>query len=387
MSSSHGGNSRHVLFVDDEDALGEAIGLLESGTEIALDTEFLPERRRSPELCLIQIATPIATILVDALAIRDLTPLVRALGAMDWVVHGARSDLKIFRDLGMQHTGRIWDVQIVHGLTRAAYPLRLDALASDTIGGSVSKDMTLSDWSARPLSRKQRRYAAEDVDHLLQIAKAQRKGRSGAECVALADICAQELARMIHEPPPSDTWHEVPGSHLLDARGVAVLRALLAWREEEAAIRGLPLHFVLGNPLLFYLSRHRPVQKSDLEGNRRFPRPVMRQHGEKLLQIIGEVMRVPETDLPATAPHDGRFLSRSSYLTAWATGYALARNIHPELLLPKALNSAIARGEPVSAVLTGWRGDKFGEALEQALNGQSSLRFGDDAIALEAGQA
>jgi ribonuclease D len=321
--------------------------------------------------------------LVDALAFRDLSPLVHALGKMDWVVHGAKSDLRIFRDLGMQHAGQLWDVQIVHGLTRSSYPLRLDELARSTIGTSGAKDLTMSDWSARPLTRRQRRYATDDVDYLLEIAEAQRKDRSPEACDELAKICTEELNRLVHEPAPADTWHDVPGSHLLNARGIAVLKDLLCWRKEEAVLRGLPLHFVLGNPLLFYLSRRQPREYSDLEENRRFPRPILRQHGETLLHVIGKAMTIPEEQLPNTAPHDARFLARSSYLTAWATAYGLARGTHPALLLPATLNAALARGEPVQTVLSGWRAERFGAALESALAGDSAIRLDGESLRLE----
>jgi ribonuclease D len=382
MGSGHGGRSRH-LFVDDEDALSEAVGLLEPGVEIALDTEFLPERRREPELCLIQIASPMGTILVDALALSDLSPLVRALGVMDWIVHGARADLQILRRLGMRHSGRIWDVQLVHGLTQAEYPLRLDALGERVAGKGVDKDLTMSDWSLRPLTRRQQRYAARDVECLPEIAKHQRAALAGSDQDRIAAFCREELDRLATEPSAPDTWVEVPGSHLLDARGVAVLRTLLTWRDEEAAMRSLPLHFVLGNPLLLYLSRSRPRQIADLEVNRRFPRPILRQHGETLLRLIDQAMDIPQADLPRNAPRDRAFLARRSFVAAWVTGFALSRSIHPDLLLPLPMRDMIARGSFSLDKLGPWRRALCGEALQQALLGTTGLRLVDGLVDLE----
>ena len=81
--------------------------------------------------------------------------------------------------------------------------------------------------------------------------------------------------------------------------------------------------------------------------------------------------------------------------TAFDTAVSCAKeNVVDAILIPgdlfdaadppdDPLNAAIARGESMHTVLSGWRAERFGPALERALAGGTTVRLDDGALNLE----
>jgi len=85
---------------------------------VGIDTEFVGEGRYSPELGIIQIAAQDRAVLVDPLAVSDLSPLIpiHTRTTTEKVVHSGLIDLKIlFRSLG-RRISPIFDTQIAAAL-------------------------------------------------------------------------------------------------------------------------------------------------------------------------------------------------------------------------------------------------------------------------------
>ncbi len=85
------------------EALEEAVSALAKSDFVTVDTEFIRETTFWPELCLIQMASPDHTALVDALAPGlDLAPFFRLMAdeKIVKVFHAARQDIEIVFHLG-----------------------------------------------------------------------------------------------------------------------------------------------------------------------------------------------------------------------------------------------------------------------------------------------
>ena len=133
---------------------------------IAVDTEFHAERRYSPELMLVQLATADGrSWVVDPLD-TDIGPLAKAMAEKILLVHSGQVDLQILADEADQPMTRAIDVQIAGGMLGLGYPTRLDALVSGVLGQSLDKGPTLSDWSVGPLKPAQIAYALADAQIL-----------------------------------------------------------------------------------------------------------------------------------------------------------------------------------------------------------------------------
>src|SRR5690606_11555056 len=95
--------------------LEQAVAALEKSDFITVDTEFIRETTFWPELCLIQMAAPGVTALVDPLAEgMDLAPFFRLMenGKVVKVFHAARQDIEIIYNRGGLIPNPIFDTQV-----------------------------------------------------------------------------------------------------------------------------------------------------------------------------------------------------------------------------------------------------------------------------------
>src|ERR1044071_4917562 len=85
---------RHVVTADD---LPRALQSLAADDFVALDTEFMRESTYCPGLCLVQAASSQHCVIIDPLAVADLTPLWNFLTDRSRVkvLHAARQDLEV----------------------------------------------------------------------------------------------------------------------------------------------------------------------------------------------------------------------------------------------------------------------------------------------------
>ncbi|MBA2543904.1 MAG: HRDC domain-containing protein, partial [Deltaproteobacteria bacterium] len=239
----------------------------------AFDLEFLTADRLVPTLCVIQVSWVSAPLdapveefvsaepevrILDALAI-DATPVFAALAAHPCtVVHAARQDLGIVGRFGIAMPN-IVDTQVMAAFAGIGDQVGLGLLTSELLGVALAKEQQWTDWAKRPLSPAQLAYAAADVQHLPAIyAKlAARLGdrmpwaRAESGVIAADALAAATLA-------PEDAWRSINGLRGLDPLGLAVVRALAAWRFRVANDLDKPLGWVLPEKLVIDLARHRP---------------------------------------------------------------------------------------------------------------------------------
>ena len=125
----------------------------------------------------------------------------------------------------------------------------------------LEHDETFSDWRRRPLSDTQLAYAADDVRYLLPLADEieRRLHDLGRDRWA-----ADELHRRYGDPEaivadPEEAWRRVQRRGRLNARQLAVLRELAAWREREARRRDRPVGWIVRDASLIELARAQPA--------------------------------------------------------------------------------------------------------------------------------
>ena len=151
--------------------------------EIALDTEGDSLHHYPERLALIQIADRADQAwLVDPLALADLEPLGKLVGGErpQVVLHAGDNDLvHLKRRYGFTF-GAIFDTSLAARFL-GARALGLDVLLREYLGVELPPSRQKDDWSVRPLTEAQERYAAADVLHLLAL-KARLVGplRAGA---------------------------------------------------------------------------------------------------------------------------------------------------------------------------------------------------------------
>lgn len=342
---------------------------------ICVDTEFMRESTYYPELCLVQVATPERAAAIDPLADGiDLTPLLDLMVNNEEILkvfHAGGQDVEIIHNLTGKTPHPIFDTQIGAMALAQAEQLGYSNLVESWLGISLDKGARFTDWSRRPLDKRQIDYAIADVTHLAKIFpmmldKLRATGRGhwlDEEMEKLADPANYEL-------DPDDAWGRVKvQSRKPDVLGR--LRAIAAWREREARSKNLPRGRIAKDETLAEIAAHPPRTQDDL-GKIRGLSSSWRNNdiGARLIQAIAAAEPMDRDELPSNAPR-APGLGKEGALVADLLKLLLkirARemNVAARLMARSDELEMLAAGvRDGLAILTGWRFDIFGhDALE-----------------------
>lgn len=355
---------------------------------VALDTEFMRDQTYWPKLCLIQIAVPGSDAIIDPLTGKiDLAPFYDLLKQphIVKVLHAARQDIEIFCQQGGVVPAPLFDTQIAAMVCGFGDAASYETLARKLAKVEIDKSARYSDWSHRPLSRRQLEYALADVTHLRTIYEAMTKtlARTGRgqwveeEIAALSDPALYKL-------DPKDSWKRLK-PRTSNKRFLAMLSRLAEWREREAQARDIPRGRVLKDEALTEIAAHPPENAEGLERIRAVPKGfAASKMGKGLLDAIEEGRHAqPPEGLEPQRAHRKREPSPATIdlLKTLLRLKAEQVGVAPRLIADSEDIEKLAalEDEGVSA-LHGWRAEVFG-------NDALALRKGNLAIALEGGQA
>jgi ribonuclease D len=377
-----------MRIVETNEALKAFVEELAGAPYLALDTEFLRDQTYYPKLCLIQVAAPGNAAIIDPLAPGlDLTPfyeLIRRPGIVK-VLHAARQDIEIFFLQGGVLPDPLFDTQIAAMVCGFGDAASYETLARKIAHVEIDKSARFTDWSHRPLSKRQLEYALADVTHLRVIyewmkARLEKTGRSSwvaEEVAALQDPALYKL-------DPEQSWKRLK-PRTSNKRFLAVLQAMAAWREREAQARDIPRGRVLKDEALTEIAAHPPETPEGLDRIRAVPKGFANSKlGKGLLEAIAQGMTAsPPEALPDNRQRRRREPSPAAIdlLKTLLRLRAEAAGVAPRLIAnAEDIERLAAYEDDGVAALHGWRQDVFGKDAV-------ALRNGDLAIALEDGDA
>jgi ribonuclease D len=337
------------------DDLRALAAYLRGSSAVALDTEADSLHHYPERLCLIQVADQAgAAHLVDPLVLADFTPLcaVFADPAVLTVVHAGDNDLAALKRRFGFSFGAVFDTSIAARFL-GVRALGLDALVEQSLGVMLGPSRQKDDWSARPLTEAQERYALDDVRYLIALADRLRAelravGREGwvlEECEALA---RRTPADKIESP---DAYLDIKNARALPPRALAALRELYGLREVLARALDRPPFKVLGNETLRELATARPRDTADLHKVPGCTSRVVARHGDAILAAVARAEALPDDALPIIPRHPRPVVpapvrARSEALRAWRSAAALRLGLDPGVLLPGRLIDRIAEVAP-----------------------------------------
>ncbi len=370
--------------IDTPRALAALVERARAAEAVALDTEFVWERTYYPRLGVVQLGLGRDDVhLIDAVALDDLTPLGALLADPKpvKVLHDAVQDLTLLRRVTGASPVHVFDTQRAAGFVGLTATISLQELFEVTVGVSLPKGATRSNWVRRPLSDEQLDYAEDDVRYLLDaradlLRRAEAKGR-------LAWI--EEEMRGYDDPvlytevDPLDQADRVRGRGLgaLSPLQRAALRELAAWREREARRRDLPRRRVLEDEPLIEVARRLPERVEELRVKGLGDRERQR-YGAALVEAVARARARPESERPARSsrhPDEDRLSVVTSLLQSVLAGRCMREDVDPVLVATKTELRALAEAGPgadpeAHPVLVGWRRDFAGQALLGVLAGR-----------------
>jgi ribonuclease D len=361
--------TNQARLIDDQAQLNEWCEQLRGQSVIALDTEFMRTDTYYPKLCLIQIAIDDDLACIDVLAEIDTKELRRILFNESTlkIFHAAKQDLEVCYATYGHVLGPIIDTQIAAGLL--GYPAQIGYanLVQEIIGITLDKGQTRTDWSRRPLTDAQIRYAGDDVRYLAEL---HEKLRTNLQAAGRYSWALEDSARLVDAEHyvlrPEDAWRRLSGLQYLPGPVQVRAHGLAAWRERRAQQINRPRQWVLADKGLMAVAKADPRDETGLSELPGLPPGVIRKQGPSLLAELSQAnedyssgrVRLRQAS-KSEAPNPRILKSLSAIVSAKATELGVA----PETLGTRRDLTALMRGERNIKLLTGWRSSIIGTEL------------------------
>ncbi len=372
-------------YIDSQEKLADACHALAAASVLCLDTEFHREDTYYPQFALLQVFDGTRCLIIDPLAVSDLSPLWDVLRqeSITKVFHAARQDIEIILSEGHTIPAQLFDTQIAASLLGYGLQVGFGNLVQRLLNTSLAKQESFSDWLARPLRPEQIRYAADDVLYLMPIYKRLKQeletaGRLDWLAEEQATICSVDTYAM----SPEEMFWRVKGSNKLRPQALAVLRELAAWRERTAQAEDRPRRRILADETLVELARQNGEKNIAFERIRGMRTATVRKYGRDIQVAWHRGTTCPKERWPQRAriPNHspGTELRRemlSTLVKLRADEERIAANILADKSDLAALASWAARNEepPAAQCLQGWRRRLVGEDLLRLLRGEICL--------------
>ena len=245
------------------DALRAAIEVLATGAgPVAVDAERASGFRYGHRAFLVQFRRQRAgTVLIDPVACPDLSELDAALADTEAVLHAASQDLPCLAELGYRPR-RLFDTEIA-GRLLGCPRVGLATMVESMLGLGLEKSHSAADWSTRPLPEEWLRYAALDVEVLVELRDTLARQLAGQGKLEWA---RQEFEAVLAAPPATpraDPWRRTSGIHRVrNRRGLAIVQELWLERDKIARRRDMSPTKVLPDSAIVEAARQMPTGPS-----------------------------------------------------------------------------------------------------------------------------
>lgn len=351
---------------------------------VTLDTEFLRERTYYAKLCLVQMALPgkgperahIIDPLAEGLSLAPLLELMKN-PAVVKVFHAARQDLEIFFIDGGVIPAPLFDTQIAAMVCGFGEQVGYETLVKKIAKAPLDKTSRFTDWSMRPLSEAQLKYALDDVTHLRQVYEhlkrdIEKSGRESWVAEEMAILASPET----YVTRPDEAWQKIR-TRGQSGKFMALVRELARFREDFAQSRNIPRSRVYKDDALLELASTKPDSIDALGRSRLLLREARRgEIADGILAAVARALAMPAKDWPRAEAEDEPLQvnpALADLLRVLIKARADEAGVAQKLIAPTSELDAIAAGRRDVPCLSGWRGEIFGADALRLCNGELAL--------------
>ena len=351
---------------------------------ITIDTEFLRERTYFSKLCLVQLAFPGVenqnAVIVDTLASNlDLSPLYELFKNQNIVkvFHAARQDLEIFYlDSGI-FPYPLFDTQIAAMVCGFGDQVAYETLVRQLAKQTLDKSSRFTDWSRRPLTDAQKKYALADVTHLRVIYeilsdKLEKTRRLKWVEEELKNLVSPE----IYDVNPKNSWRRLK-TKSNSRRFLGLVASLAEFREDFAQTKNIPRNRVIKDDALLELASNKPKNLDELSKSRLLLREARKgEVASGLLAAIEKGLNIPDLELPEKKVKlDKVFVNSalSDLLRVLLKSCSESTGVASKLIASVGDLDALAAGDRSIAALSGWRYEVFGQSALELCDGKIGL--------------
>jgi ribonuclease D len=353
---------------------------------VVVDTEFMRENTYYPDLCLVQLSDGKEAAAIDPKAPGiDLKPMLDLLTDNEDVLkifHAGGQDIEIFYHLTGRTPHPMFDTQIAAMALGQGEQIGYSNLVELWLGIQLDKGARFTDWSRRPLDKRQLDYAIADVTHLAEIfpmmleklKEMDRGSWLNHEMERISDI-------ENYRNDPEKAWERVK----IQSRKPEVLgrlQALAGWRELEARHKNIPRGRIMKDETMADVAAHPPKHQSDLAKVRGLS-PAWRENdiGQRLLEALEKAVPMAVSDMPirsrgGTGGKEGALVADLLKLLLKIRSREI--NVASRLIVKTEELEKLAAGEREGLeLLTGWRFEQFGSDALDLVEGRLAFAVVD----------
>jgi ribonuclease D len=290
----------------DAAALPRAVERLAAGTgPVAFDAERASGYRYSQRAYLIQIRRAgSGTLLIDPIALPDLSSVQEAVGSAEWVLHAANQDLACLAEVGLRPS-LLFDTELA-GRLLGYERVGLGAMVERVLGFGLEKGHSAADWSTRPLPEPWLRYAALDVELLVELRDVLAAELESTGKLAWARSEFAAVATAPPREPRAEPWRRTSGIHRARSRRqLAGVRAMWETRDRIARTRDIAPGRILPDAAIIDAVITAPASAAELAKLPVFCGPKLRRGATTWWEALAAAAALPESALPAAAAGGG----------------------------------------------------------------------------------
>lgn len=372
------------IFIDTPALMDQFIADHQDVEWIGFDTEFIGERRFHTQLCIIQIASPKGIYIIDFLKNDDIEFLLEMIQNPEIlkITHAGENDYRILFNKYNIVPKNVIDIQIAAAFVGYNYPTSFAKLVLGEMGMRLNKGFTVTDWTQRPLSKKQLKYAIRDVLYLDELwkslqAKLEALGRTQwaiDECQILCEPSYYE----IH--PDKDFIGSNLRPNLTQDEAVFLLR-FLRWRRSEAERLDYSKDMIFPSKGIAMVTRAVGGGIQSLKQNRRITEKFVRRHGERMIDLYKQPPTEEELQMVGNQATRVEVNPRQELLTKILDQMIHLRCLDEKMAHEKVIPRSIMKQmklDPLhfdERLESGWRKEFLGEALLDWLKNRSQLNL------------
>jgi ribonuclease D len=372
-------------WIDTNDDFHSLCDELASSGIFSYDTEFIGEDSYYAHTCLIQVATTSRVALIDPFVVKDLTPLYTLIADpnITTLLHSGSQDLEPVALLFGKPPAGIFDTQLAAGFVGYPWPISLTKLIESILQHDVGGHFTFSQWDARPLSNRQRFYAADDVRYLIALHDHLNKKLNELERTTWAEEEFSKYTSMEeYEFNLFNVVKRICKNKSPRKKEMQRIQTIAALREELAIDLDLPTRAVIPNECVLALAK-KPVETIEqLASMKGFPRNMANRFGERILQTILDSPSVEPMQLRKPQAIEKEAETRQeldgiwSLFGAWCVGKQLSTGLVTNRPTFTDWFLALREGKPLtdSPLAIGWRGEAVQE-FANMLSGNGEISF------------
>jgi ribonuclease D len=360
---------------------------------LALDTEFIGEKRYEVLLCLIQVASPLGYYLIDPFFVGDLKPFLRLVEdeKILKISHAGENDYRLLNAYDGTIPKNVFDTQVAAGFTGHGYPISYGKLVEKEVHVTLDKGYAATDWEARPLKRKQLEYALSDVVHLYAVYEKLTNDLLATNRLSWARTEMQrwETPQYYDRDPNREALMNTMMHNLRQPKQLFLLR-LYEWRRLEAQRLNYSKEMILGAKFIAPIVRSIENGKQALMDSRIIPDRLVTQNWDTFQRLYQKKATDEELEIlkkiPPLSKEDPTRDISMELLHGLVKYKCMESGVAPSLVLNKSDLTYAREGEELfGSDESDWRKEFLGTALMKWLNERRELSvlFEDEEVVLK----